>query len=233
MRDCRPTQPIRHGRLAQRYPDLSRVWRCWHGAASQKPVLQGRKRPIETPRFADPVRFPIVELFGPQIANKRIANKRTAKMRTATIQSKWGRYCYRPHSYRCVVFTDDLPCDLSSVEHLASDVFPFPTSGLAVGLWRRFCHRRSLRHPVPSGFASCPPILRLGFFSLFRPVPQPIIPGGRSSQTKLLLHKAPAFSSMFSRIVRPTTVRFRVPLKRFICIWPKPSAHAPQGPRGQ
>ena len=131
-----------------------------------------------------------------------------------------------------VVSIVDMSCDLSSLEHLASDVFPFPTSGLAVGLWRRFCHRRSHQHPVPSGSASCSfsedrvlfavPSSSAAFQSCW-----PII------SNEFALAEAPALSSIFGRTDRPTTVCFRVPLKRCTCFWPKPSAVIPQGPRGQ
>jgi hypothetical protein len=52
-------------------------------------------------------------------------------------QSKWGRYCYRPHSYQRVVFSSGEP----SKKRLALDV----SSPNGLGAYR---HRRSHRHPV-------------------------------------------------------------------------------------
>ena len=127
---------------------------------------------------------------------------------------------------------DDRSCDFSSLEHLASDVFPLPTSGLAVGLWMRFCHRRSHRHPVPSGSLPDPKIIPLSF--RFR---------SRSSHDGLSFLAAPLPPLVCTRVSASpqcqtgmfgqVAVCFRVLFKRLVCILLASSADNPQGPRGQ
>ncbi len=136
-------------------------------------------------------------------------------------ECKWGRHRCRPHSHRCVVFRPG--------RAICGSAWRRCFSGCPANRTSRFCHRRSRRHPVPSG-GECGSEDLSSAARRFRDRSNRV---GRRSRTVLRRLAPSQFLDL--RPDRPASRRrcFRVLLKRCTCIRPKPSAGVPRRPRGQ